>query len=268
MNIFIYQHLGIGDIISNNGLVRYLIEINSKIKFFYIFCKKMHVKSAKFMYRDIKNIRIVSISNDPKFEKKEVYNYLKKQKANFELIQIGHDFYHATNKLNPEFKKNPWHCTVNFYKQFGLPYSYRFKKTFWKRNYKSEKKLYKKLVGKNKKYIFIHDDLKRGLIINTKKFVKKYKIIKNDDKNFIFDYGLILENAKELHLIESSFRQMTETLNLKTKKLFLYKDNRADYSMSLYNNKLKQWVGTSKKWKEIFLSKKETDFFHKFFKKQ
>ena len=68
---------------------------------------------------------------------------------------------------------------------------------------------------------------------------------------FYFDYGLILENAKELHLIESS-RQLTETLNLKTKKLFLYKDNGADYSMSLYNNKLKQWVGTSKNGKKYF----------------
>tara|TARA_S200000501_G_scaffold367626_1_gene404214 strand:- start:19 stop:678 length:660 start_codon:yes stop_codon:yes gene_type:complete len=218
------------------------------------------------MFRDLKKIKIIKISNNPKYEKKEIELYLKNEKSNFEIIKIGHDFYHSTNKLNPDFKSNPWHCTVNFYKQFGLPYKYRYEKTFWKRDLKNEKKLLKKLVGNEKKFIFVHDDIKRGLIINTNKLKKKFKIIRNDYNNLIFDYGLILENAHELHLIESSFRQLIETLNIKSKKLYLYKDNRHDYSMSLYNNKLKKWIGTSKKWKEISLIKKKSNFVQKFFK--
>tara|TARA_B100001057_G_scaffold442695_1_gene478251 strand:+ start:208 stop:867 length:660 start_codon:yes stop_codon:yes gene_type:complete len=218
------------------------------------------------MFRDLKKIKIIKISNNPKYEKKEIELYLKNEKSNFEIIKIGHDFYHSTNKLNPDFKSNPWHCTVNFYKQFGLPYKYRYEKTFWKRDLRNEKKLLKKLVGNEKKFIFVHDDLKRGLIINTNKLKKKFKIIRNDNDNLIFDYGLILENAHELHLIESSFRQLIETLNIKSKKLYLYKDNRHDYSMSLYNKKLKKWIGTSKKWKEISLIKKKSNFVQKFFK--
>ena len=54
MNIYIYQHLGLGDMISNNGLIRYLVEVNFQAKNFFIFCKKMHVKSVRFMYRDQK----------------------------------------------------------------------------------------------------------------------------------------------------------------------------------------------------------------------
>ncbi len=266
MNIFLYQHLGLGDMISNNGLVRYLVELNPKIKFFNIFCKQMHVNSIKFMYRDLNKIKIIKISNNPKYEKKEIQKYLKNENSDFEIIKIGHDFYHSTNKLNPNFKSNPWHCTVNFYKQFGLPYNYRFEKTFWKRDLKREKKLLKKLVGNNKKFIFVHDDINRGLIIDTNKFNKKFKIIRNDNNNLIFDYGLILENARELHLIESSFRQLIETLNIKSKKLYLYKDDRLDYSMSLFNKKLGQWIGTSKKWKEISLIKKKSSFIQKFFK--
>tara|TARA_B100001142_G_C14308867_1_gene645859 strand:+ start:367 stop:1170 length:804 start_codon:yes stop_codon:yes gene_type:complete len=266
MNIFIYQHLGLGDMISNNGLIRYLIDLNPKTKFFYIFCKKMHEKSIKFMFRDLKKIKIISISNKQKNEKKEVERFLKNQKKNFEIIKIGHDFYHSTNKLNPDFKSNPWHCTVNFYKQFGLPYNYRYEKTYWKRNLKNEKKLLKKLVGNKKKFIFVHDDLKRGLKIDISNLEKKFLVVRNDNKNLIFDYGLILENAKELHLIESSFRQLCETLNIKSKKLFLYKDDRFDYSMSLYNKKKNEWVGTSKKWKEINLDRKKSGIFQKLFK--
>ena len=168
--------------------------------------------------------------------------------------------------MNPDFKTQPWHCTVNFYKQFGLPYDYRFSKTFWKRNLKREKKLLKKLTGNKKKFIFVHDDINRGLKIDTSQLAKKFKIIRNNNDNFIFDYGLILENAKELHLIESSFRQLCETLMLKSKKLFLYKDDRTDYSMSLFNKKTNKWVGTSKRWKEINLNRKKSGVFQNFFK--
>ena len=111
-------------------------------------------------------------------------------------------------------------------------------------------------------FVFVHDDIKRGLRIDTSQLAKKFKIIRNNNDNFIFDYGLILENAKELHLIESSFRQLCETLMLKSKKLFLYKDDRTDYSMSLFNKKTNKWVGTSKKWKEIRMQK-YTDLFQK-----
>ncbi len=254
MNIYIYQHLGLGDMISNNGLIRYLLEVNFQAKNFFIFCKKMHIKSVKFMYRDHKKIKIIPITNNSENEKKEVNEYLNKIKKDYEIIKIGHEFYHMTGKLNPNSKENPWHCTVNFYKQFGLPFDYRFKKTFWKRNYTNEKKLFKKLVGKNKNYIFIHDDPKRNLKIDTSKLENKFHIIKNDEKNFIFDYGLIIEQAKEIHLIESSLRQLSETLKIKSKKLFLYKDSRDDYSMSLYNKNSKGWNSTSKKWKEIKIS--------------
>ena len=104
---------------------------------------------------------------------------------------------------------------------------------------------------------------KRNLKIDTSKLKNKFHIIKNNEKNFIFDYGLIIEQAKEIHLIESSLRQLSETLKIKSKKLFLYKDSRDDYSMSLYNKDLKSWNCTSKKWKEIKLSniKKSKNFF-------
>ena len=110
-----------------------------------------------------------------------------------------------------------------------------------------------KLTKKKKNYIFVHDDIKRNLIIDTSKLHHKFHIVRNDEKNLIFNYGLIIEKAKEIHLIESSFRQLCETLKIKTKKLYLYKDSRDDYSMSLYNKKINKWIGTSKKWKELKL---------------
>ena len=257
MYIFIYPHQGLGDILCTNGLIRYLIELNPDAKKYLLFCKEMHIKTMKFQFRDLKKLKIIRISNNQKTERKEVNDYLKKQKGEFEIIKIGHEFYQASSKLNPYINDYPWHCCVSFYKQFGLPYNLRFEKTYWKRDYKREKKLFEKLTIENKNYVFVHDDESRGIKIDSSRIHKKYNIIRNDNKNLIFDYGLILENAKELHLMESSFRQLTENLNIKTKKLFLYKDERIDYSMSLYNRNTKKLVGTRRFWKEIKVSWKE-----------
>tara|TARA_B100000575_G_C23014974_1_gene584550 strand:+ start:176 stop:1003 length:828 start_codon:yes stop_codon:yes gene_type:complete len=251
MYIYIIPHQGLGDILCTNGLIRHLIEINPDAKRYYLFCMNMHVKTAKFQFRDLKKLKIISISNNEKNEKKEIETYIKKQKKEYEIIKIGHDFYNASLNLNPYKKNYPWHCCVAFYKQFGLPYKVRFQKTYWKRDLKREKKLFQKLTKNKKNYVFVHDDKKRGINIDTSKINKNYSIIRNNNDYLVFDYGLILENAKELHLMESSFRQLTETLKIKTKKLFLYKDDREDYSMPLYNKEIKKFVGTSKMWKEI-----------------
>ena len=108
MNIYIYQHLGLGDMISNNGLIRYLLKVNFQAKNFFIFCKKMHIKSVKFMYRDQKKIKIIPVTNNSQNEKKEVNEYLKEVKKNYEIIKIGHEFYHTTGPKIIPIRKSSW----------------------------------------------------------------------------------------------------------------------------------------------------------------
>jgi hypothetical protein len=250
MYTIIYQHLGLGDIILCNGLVRHLIsaEYNSK-KFFFI-CKNSNFKSAKFMYRDIKNLKIIGI-NEKKDEKKEVNFFLKKfvnKEVNY--IKIGHEFYVPTEFLNVNDKNNRWPCDIVFYKQFNIPFKFRYTKSFWKRDFISEKKLFDKLTNK-KKYAFIHDDYSRGLIINEKHISKNLKIIRNNNNELIFNYGLLLENADEIHIMESSFRQLMETLNIKTKKLFLYKGRDRYHAIPLQNKASGKLIGTRFNWNII-----------------
>ena len=48
--------------------------------------------------------------------------------------------------------------------------------------------------------------------------------------------------------MENSFRQVIETLNMKNKKLILYKGRDGYHGINLYNKTSNQWIGTSKKW--------------------
>ena len=261
MDTYIHQHGRLGDMILCNGLIRYLLRNKYKKNKVYIFCRSRHLKSVNFMYRDQKRIKIIPFNENPKlkdekllakYETNKARNIIKKvklkKKINF--ISIGFENYHKTKNLNPD-KSFPWPCDIVFYKQFNIPFKYRFSKSYWKRDKTSEKRLFKKLVGINQSYAFVHDDKDRNFIIDAKNINPNLKIIKNDKKELIFNFGLILERAKEIHIMESSFRQIIEVLNTKNKKLYLYKGRGGEHAIDLYNKKTNEWIGTSKKWKII-----------------
>ncbi len=259
-NLYIHQHSRLGDMILCNALIRILSKKFNNYRL-NIFCRSKHIKLVKFMYRDNKKIRLIPLMEDPelknekllnKYEGKFIENYLRlKNIKEKDTITIGFENYHKTKNLNPD-KKRPWPCDIVFYKQFNIPFKKRFTETYWKRNKKNEKKLYNKLIQKNEKYIFVHDDPNRNIYINKKFFNKNIKkIIRNNIKENIFNYSYLLENATEIHIMESSIRQIIEVLKIKTKKLYLYKGRGGEHDIDLYNTKLKKFVGTSKKWQTI-----------------
>ena len=53
-------------------------------------------------------------------------------------------------------------------------------------------------------------------------FTKKFQIIRNSYSHSIFDYSEIIENSKEIHVMESSARCMLEYLNTEKSKHYLY----------------------------------------------
>ena len=273
-NIYIHQHTRLGDMILCNGLIRILLKKNTNC-YLNIFCRSKHLGLIKFMYRDNKRIKLIPLKEESKltdekylirYEEKFIKNYIKKNNINKKnIITVGYENYHRVKNLNKD-KSRPWPCDIIFYKQFNIPFKKRFTETYWIRDKSNERKLYKKLVKKNKKFIFIHDDPKRNIYLKNTFLKKNFKkIIKNDTKYNIFNYGLILEKADEIHIMESSIRQIIEKLNIKTKKLFLYKGRGGEHDAVLYNDKLKKYIGTRKKWKIIkdgIISKKKS--FNKF----
>ena len=259
-NLYVHQHTRLGDMILCNALIRILSKKNIKKKI-NLFCRSKHHNLIKYMYRDNKKINLIGINEDPeltnekllmKYEAKFIENYLKKKlikKKDF--ITIGFDNYEKTKNLNLD-KKHPWPCEVVFYKQFNIPFTKRFTGSYWKRDSLEEKRIFNKNVKKNEKYIFVHDDPKRNICLkNLNKNSKIKKIVRNDINENIFNYALLLENANEIHIMESSIRQILEVLQLKTNKLFLYKGRGGEHDVNLYNSKLKKFIGTSKKWQII-----------------
>ena len=251
--IFIYHHMGLGDFISCNAIIRKLCKQKKEI---FLFCKRNLIKNIEFMYRDLPNLYLISIKDETEIG--FFFKSINLEKKNYKIIELGFSNFYKT--IQHKFKNENFTTDMVFYKQLNIPYSNRFTKTFWKRDLINERRVYKKLNPNNKKYIFIHDDPERNLKIrNFIKPKKKIKIIQNDKSEIIFNLGLVLEKAEEIHLIESSIRHLIETLRIKHNKIYLY-NIRKNLSRGPFLNNNGKYIGTNRKFK-IINSVKNRDHF-------
>ena len=215
--IFIFHHLGLGDHFHCNGIVRALYKKHISKKKIYLIVQKPYSYMVEEMFSDLKKLKYKIIKlNKQKNNENEIVQQIVKNK-NFNLIKIGHEYLYKNFKLINKI----YSCDMLFYKQMGIPYKIRHEGSFWIRNKLKENKLYNKLI-KSKKYAFIHDEPPRGFVIDDKVVSKGLSILRNSNKVNILHYGKILENASEIHLMESSIRCMIENLKIKSKKNYIY----------------------------------------------
>lgn len=216
--LYIYHHLGLGDHIICNGIVRNIYKY--KTQNLSLFCKPKYCNSVQYLYRDT-NIKIIP---------KDDYDVVKFLSTinNLNKIFIGH--HHLINFINEglSFDKA-------FYKQIGLNFKKRWSDFYVQRDVNRENTLYEK-INPNKEYIFLHEDKSRNLLIN-RNFIenKNIQIIEPDIKltQNIFEYIKIIENAKEIHCIDSCFRLLVDSILKENTTTKLY------YHLHLLNNNIK-----------------------------
>ena len=105
----------------------------------------------------------------------------------------------------------------SFYTQAGVDFAKRWDSFYYPKDIKSEISLFEELHCKKMGYAFLHEDKSRKYLVNREKISKGLKVIEpgthQSQRNF-FDYGYILENAAELHCIESSFTALIESMQI------------------------------------------------------
>ena len=196
--VYIYHHLGMGDIIVCNGLVRHLKEIYGEVA---MFCKQHDYNNTQKMYRDDPNIEIIAVRDDA-----AVTEFLVKNNLLHNTIRVGFE----KLSLFPESSFD-----ISFYTCLGLPFSYRFDKFFYLRDVEIEHKMYTKYTD-GSKYIFVHGD------VDYSKIRTDLKIITNPSECGLFDLLKILENAEEIHLMESSIKCLLNSFDFEKPKLFYH----------------------------------------------
>ena len=99
-----------------------------------------------------------------------------------------------------------------FYEPYGLPYSDRVDKFVVYRDPEGEEKIYNSVV-KQEPYVCVHNNPEINLFVKPP---PGYDIIElNKASDFFFDYIRVLQHAKEIHLIDSSWAGLCYLLDAK-----------------------------------------------------
>jgi hypothetical protein len=206
---YIYNHLGLGDHIICNGLYREIINTND---FYTLFVKHHNVETVSFMIKDLNNINIKSVNDDS-----EVISYLTTNNISREsIILIG--FCQIPLPGAKDFDDS-------FYIQHNLPFEKRWSSFKCDRDLESEKNIFDKFNVKEGEYVFVHDDKSRGYEIDESYLINKdlpiIRPIIGLTKNS-FDYCYLMENSKESHFMDSSFRLIFDSLMLRNNNIFFH----------------------------------------------
>lgn len=220
--LYIYHNLGLGDHIICNGLVRHYSKLYDKI---YLFVKDKNFENVQFMYRDLNNIDY--IVGTVYYDGRDIFvsPYLHYEN----LLRVTY---------NPQPNMNFDEC---FYQSVNVPFEERWSEFFMLRDMDKELDVFNRFDIKENEYIFIQEDMNRGLGVDRGKINndRNLKIISSDNDIKFFHLCYLIENANEVHVTESSFRPLIEHLNMKTDKLFLHRYAR---SQDLEITTKKKWI--------------------------
>jgi len=202
---YIYHHMGLGDHIICNGMIRYFCKKYDNV---VVFCKDHYYDNINYMYRDLNNLEIFNFLDD-----EQVVEFINKN------ISV------KNNLIKPGFQ-NLDSCLDRmtfdeaFYYLAGLDFQIRFDEFYFERNLEKEEEVCKTLNPDGEKYIFVLDDPKRGYNIDMTKVNDEYKVIRNDYQFKMFDYIKLLENAEEIHMMQTGFLDMVNSYKMDKPKIY------------------------------------------------
>jgi hypothetical protein len=210
--VVLFFHQGWTDIINCLSLINYHCELYSSVT---LLIRKDSNELINFYTKKMRNLNIKYLDKHDL----DMYNFTVNSNG---IKFIGcHDIF-RDDKFNNAFSRNSNYPEC-FYINYNIPYSVRITHFNVERDYEKESELYKKFVKKHGlNYTLCHGNL----IVNNKNTNVK-SIYLDECSNTFFDMIKVLENAGELHLIDSVWGSFVYHLDakyglFKNIKVFLY----------------------------------------------
>lgn len=210
---FIIHHLGLGDHIICNAIYRHYCDKGNTV---ILPVKAHNTQTVQDMLSDKENAFILSL-NSGSPDEEMVSNSIEYASRGYELVRLGN---FGSNFLVDQSIR----YDHNFYNQAGVDFDERWNSFYIPSNQEREEEIYEFLCDEQE-YVFLHEDTQRGFVVDRSYIDKKYKIVspvsngRNSENKFRFcDYRKVIENASEIHCIESSFCALIESLNIGKKR--------------------------------------------------
>ncbi len=267
-----------GDFLSYNGMVRFLLNYFDKI---YIKADNKFLDYLNDLYNDVldsvifmsdvqiidfinqnKNIAVLNLIQYVDFNEFGVTSVVNSDKfGNISLKSIVSDklYFNGDNKISDFLNLESEHTNSNldyidnasnFYTNIGLNPDIRYKYFHYNRLINNENNLYKELLVRNN--LSVGEDYIVVCETSDSRIKDEYKQIKHINIDFCTDRPLnlvtLLENAKEIHLIDNSnvlfvyYLYMSNLVKLENVTIHIYSRNRFEYYYKMFMNpKIENW---------------------------
>ena len=230
----IYHHMGLGDHISCHGIVRHYCSLWEKV----LLCvKPRNYENVKYMYNDLSNLDFI-VGEDG-----QIMNHLQQNQNNMDILTVGAV---TINGWVPELVRHDGgNFEEQFYKMADVPFDYKCEKFFINRDMSKEMSLFNSLGLVEGQYCFVHTD---GSPLVEEYFEDKTLRRVQPNTGGFFDWIYIIQNAKEIHCMDSAYICLVDCLELDENiKLFNHRYVRG------YNKPIFDYikVGSDKKWNFI-----------------
>lgn len=222
-DLFIMPHLGLGDGLICNGLVRKLCNTHQTVGW----CCLHHNKTSfDYLWADLKNLKIVGV--DTEDQGHELTRFVEERGV--DTLKLG---LHAEEK--PDLKK--W--DTEFYRQAGVDPEDRW--SCWKIG-----KIPKQISPPSKPFVFVHDDPDRKFTIDKRKLPKKidHLVSHSVKSSNLLEWLRCLKEAREIHCIDSCFAILADLVET-TGKLVMH-----DYARG-WHPQAKPPSRFAKKWEHV-----------------
>lgn len=205
---FLVHNLGLGDHILCKGIYKG-ISIQSRVVMIVV--KLSNLKSLKQLLGDLENVYAIPLPSSVADRAQRILSRIAAL-LGFQVKSIGvfGKRLSKTTRFDEEM-----------YLQAGVPFSQRSEGFSIVRNAAREEELFQLLGCQGAQYVFLHEDMSRGYKVDRKILPTGVMIIEAAviGDFTIFDYIKVLENALEIHVIQSSFAALADCMLLEQKKV-------------------------------------------------
>ena len=249
---FIAYNAGLGDHILMNGAVRHFAKIYEEV---HVMVFSKNVINIQHMFRDDPKIHLHSIpqpNGAPQSNKKvrRLRKMFAQAGCDNKTFYWGYtnDWPRCLERVGLDPNKNCW-CE-GFYRALGVDYDERYKSWKFVRDHEREDLLCKRL-GLPDKYLFVVNRFgnrkrNQGFRLNVDRISPHHIDLPQvnpaylTNETLIFDWMKVIENATEIHVVDTSWLHLVKNMLLKQPK-FLYRIARhvpasdANYLNDKYN---------------------------------
>lgn len=201
-DLVIYHHLGLGDHFICNGLVR---EWAAKYGRVSLFCKPHNLSTVRQMYSDLD---ISFLVGDDCFADRVLPSF-----RNIDLLKVGFDRLTSKESFDQQF-----------YSLAQVDFAKRWTSFKVNRDKKKELDLIYQL-NLPPKFAILHEDQSRGYKIDRSKINLPIVRLEKRDNFTMIDWLAVAELAAEVHVIDSSFMFLVDSVKTKS-KLFIHRYSR------------------------------------------